>query len=131
VLLLLTKPAIIAPHRTDPKAEKTQDGRKLRRYKRRWKIERLFAWVQNFRRLVVRYEYKDENFLGMAQLGCIIVLLTADFSVIDPYRLMRIDGSAEKPTRPIVHAGSVRININATRCQKMFMRWLGSVDILR
>jgi transposase len=42
---------------------------------RRWKIERLFAWLQNFRRLVVRYEYKDENFLGMVQLGCIVILL--------------------------------------------------------
>jgi len=66
---------MIAPHRTNRKKKKTQDGRKLRRYKRRWKIERLFAWLQNFRRLVVRYEYKDENFLGMAQLGCIIILL--------------------------------------------------------
>jgi transposase len=66
---------MIAPHRTNRKKKKTQDGRKLRRYKRRWKIERLFAWLQNFRRLVVRYEYKDENFLGMAQLGCILVLL--------------------------------------------------------
>jgi hypothetical protein len=27
------------------------------------------------RRLMVRYEYKDENFLGMAQLGCIVILL--------------------------------------------------------
>lgn len=54
---------------------KSQDGRKLRRYKLRWKIERLFAWLQNFRRLVVRYEYKAENFLGMAQLGCVILLL--------------------------------------------------------
>jgi hypothetical protein len=25
--------------------------------------------------LVVRYEYKEENFLGMAQLGCIVILL--------------------------------------------------------
>jgi transposase len=66
---------MIAPHRKDRKKKKTQDGRKLRRYKRRWKIERLFAWLQNFRRLVVRYEYKDENFLGMAQLGCIVILL--------------------------------------------------------
>ena len=65
----------IAPHRNDRKRRKTQDGRKLRRYKRRWKVERLFAWLQNFRRLVVRYEYKDENFLGMAQLGCIVILL--------------------------------------------------------
>ena len=66
---------MIAPHRKNRKKKKTQDGRKLRRYKRRWKVERLFAWLQNFRRLVVRYEYKAENFLGMAQLGCIMILL--------------------------------------------------------
>jgi transposase len=41
---------MIAPHRKNRKKRKTQDGRKLRRYKRRWKIERLFAWLQNFRR---------------------------------------------------------------------------------
>ncbi len=64
-----------APHRKNRKRKKTQDGRKLRRCKRGWRIERLFAWLQNFRRLVVRYEYKGENFLGMAQLGCIIILL--------------------------------------------------------
>ena len=66
---------MIAPHRKNRKKKKSQDGRKLRRYKRRWKVERLFAWLQNFRRLVVRYEYKEENFLGMAQLGCIVILL--------------------------------------------------------
>jgi transposase len=66
---------MIAPHRKNRKKKKTQDGRTLRRYRRRWKIERLFAWLQNFRRLVVRYEYKDQNFLGMAQLGCIVILL--------------------------------------------------------
>lgn len=66
---------MIAPHRKNRKKEKSRDGRKLRRYKRRWKVERLFAWLQNFRRLVVRYECKDENFLGMAQLGCILILL--------------------------------------------------------
>jgi transposase len=66
---------MIAPHRKNRKKRKTQDGRKLRRYKRRWKIERLFAWLSNFRRLVVRYEYKAENFLVMVQLGCIVILL--------------------------------------------------------
>ena len=55
---------LIAPHRNNRKKRKTQDGRKLRRYKRRWKIERLFAWLQNFRRLVVRYEYKDHQSPG-------------------------------------------------------------------
>jgi transposase len=66
---------MIAPYRKNRKKRKTQDGRKLGRYKRRWKIERLFAWLSNLRRLVVRYEYKAENFLGMVQLGCIIILL--------------------------------------------------------
>jgi transposase len=66
---------MIASHRQNRKKKRSQDGRKLRRYKRRWKVERLFAWLQNFRRLVVRYEYKEENFLGMAQLGCIVILL--------------------------------------------------------
>jgi transposase len=66
---------MIAPHRKKRKKPTTQDGRKLRRYKRRWKIERLFAWLQNYRRLVVRYEYHSDNFLGMVQLGCVIILL--------------------------------------------------------
>ena len=53
----------------------TQDLRRLRRYRRRWKIERLFAWLQNFRRLVVPYERYAENFLGMLYLGCCLILL--------------------------------------------------------
>ncbi len=66
---------MIAPHRRNRKKPKTQDGRKLRRYKRRWKIERLFAWLHNFWRLVVRYERRAENYLGFVQLGCIVILL--------------------------------------------------------
>jgi len=66
---------MIAPHRKSRKKPRTQDGRKLRPYKRRWKVERLFAWLQNFRRLVVRYEYHVENFLGMVLLGCTKILL--------------------------------------------------------
>ncbi len=66
---------MIAPHRNRRKKSKTQDGRKLRRYKRRWKVERLFAWLHNFRRLPIRYEYHAENFLGMIHLGCAIILL--------------------------------------------------------
>ena len=57
------------------KKPKTQDGRKLRRYKRRWRVERLFAWLGNFRRLVVRYERQAENYLGFVQLGCVMILL--------------------------------------------------------
>jgi len=66
---------MVAPHRKGRKKPKTQDGRKLRPYRRRWKVERLFAWLQNFRRIVVRYEYHADNFLGMVQLGCSMILL--------------------------------------------------------
>lgn len=52
-----------------------QDGRRFRRYRRRWKIERLFAWMMRFRRVVTRYEHKAENFLGFVQLACIAILL--------------------------------------------------------
>ena len=53
----------------------TQDGRPLRRYVRRYKIERLFAWLFNFRRLVVRYEYHAENFQGFLHLAAAVILL--------------------------------------------------------
>ena len=66
---------MIAPHRGNRRRIRTQNGRKLRRYARRWKIERLFAWLQNFRRLVIRYEYHVENFLALVQLGCAKILL--------------------------------------------------------
>jgi transposase len=66
---------MIAPHRRNRKKPRTQDGRPLHRYKRRWKIERLFAWLGNFRRLAVRYERSALNYLGFVQLGCILILL--------------------------------------------------------
>lgn len=66
---------LIAPHKANRKKPKTQDGRVLRRYRRRWKVERLFSWLYNFRRLTTRWEYHADNFLGMLQLGCIVILL--------------------------------------------------------
>src|SRR2546426_1650345 len=63
-----------APNRPN-RLNLTQDRRELRRYCRRWKIERLFAWLHNFRRLVTRWEFYEANFLGMLQLGCLIILL--------------------------------------------------------
>ena len=65
---------LIAPHRSN-RRNTTQDLRRMRRYRRRWKIERLFAWLQNFRRLVVRYERYAEDFLGMLYLACCVILL--------------------------------------------------------
>lgn len=65
---------LIAPNRLNRKT-KTQDGRALRRYKRRWKIERLFAWLQQFRRIATRFDHFVENYIGFLHLGCIKILL--------------------------------------------------------
>jgi transposase len=65
---------MIAPNKVNRRVP-TQDGRPLRRYRKRWKIERLFAWLFTFRRLVVRYEYHAENFQGLVQLAGALILL--------------------------------------------------------
>lgn len=70
---------LIAPHRSNRKKKKTQDGRKLRRYRKRWKVERLFAWLHNFRRCVVRYDYHAMNFEGFLLLTCVMIYLRKYF----------------------------------------------------
>jgi transposase len=77
--LLKANISLIAPHKINRKRKRTQDGRQLRRYSRRWKVERLNAWLQNFRKIVVRYEYKARNFLGFIQLACIMILFKSYF----------------------------------------------------
>ena len=62
------------PHRRNRTKPKTQDGRKLRRHQRRWKVGRLFAWLLNFRRLVVRHERHADNFLAFFLLACSVIL---------------------------------------------------------
>ena len=66
---------MIAPHRSNRRKKKTQDGRKLRRYKKRWKVERFNAWIQQFRRVVTRYEYYASHFLSFVQLACMMIFL--------------------------------------------------------
>ena len=66
---------MIAPHKSNRVKAQTQDGRRLRRYKRRWKIERLWSWLFNYRRIATRFDFHVENFLGFVHLGCIKILL--------------------------------------------------------
>jgi transposase len=65
---------LIAPKRMKG-SKRWPDGRVLRRYKRRWKVERLFAWLLRFRRVSTRFEYKAENYLGFVHLACLVILL--------------------------------------------------------
>ncbi|WP_390817772.1 IS5 family transposase [Symmachiella macrocystis] len=66
---------LICPHRRNRKRPATQDGRKVRRYRRRYEVERTIAWLQYFRRLVTRYEYHAHLFQGFAQLACLFTVL--------------------------------------------------------
>ena len=44
-------------------------------YKQRYLIERLFAWLDGLRRLVVRWEYKSKNYEAFFKLGCALINL--------------------------------------------------------
>jgi len=66
---------LICPHRRNRKKPKTQDGRKLRRYKRRWKIERTIGWLGNFRRLVVRWDHQITAYRAFIHLACLLIVL--------------------------------------------------------
>ena len=48
---------LIVPYRDNNQRKRYEDGRKLRRYKRRWIVERTNAWLGQFRRLLVRHEH--------------------------------------------------------------------------
>ena len=65
---------LIAPERRN-KHERRQDASGLPGYENRWKVERFFAWLQNFRRIVTRWDYYPENYLGFIQLACMLMLL--------------------------------------------------------
>src|SRR5262245_35606782 len=67
--------ALIAPHRTNRSKPKTQDQRVLRRYQRRWKIERLFAWLNKYKRVLVRWDRLIEHFLAFVHLACAMILM--------------------------------------------------------
>jgi transposase len=66
---------LICPHRRGRKRPATQDGRPLRRYRKRWIIERTIAWLQSFKRLVTRYEFYSFLFHSFAKLACIMIAL--------------------------------------------------------
>jgi len=66
---------LVCPHRRNRKKPKLQDGRKLRRYRRRFIIERTFAWLGQFRRLVVRWDRLITVYRGFFHLACLMITL--------------------------------------------------------
>lgn len=69
----------IIPARSNNRRATHQDGRCLRRYCRRWIVERSNAWLYNFRRLVVRYERSAEIYTALVHLACALITLKRVF----------------------------------------------------
>ena len=65
----------IIPARVNNTKATHQDGRHLKRYRNRWIIERTNAWLQNFRRLVVRYERSHIIFTGLIHMAFAMMIL--------------------------------------------------------
>jgi len=66
---------LISPHRCNRRAAPLNDGRWLRRYRKRWKIERTFAWLGNYRRLVVRYDRTLSMYHTFFHIACALITL--------------------------------------------------------
>lgn len=53
------------------RGEEAQAIKKEAGYKaRRWVVERTHSWMNRFRRLLVRWEKKGQNYLGLLHLAC-------------------------------------------------------------
>jgi transposase len=66
---------LIVPHRSNRRKPPTQDGRSLRRYRRRWIVERTFAWLGNYRRLAVRYDRSLTIYRAFFHIACFMIVL--------------------------------------------------------
>ena len=63
---------LVAPH-LSTRRFKHQDGRPLRRYRRRWKVERTIAWLGNFRRIGVRWDRDITIYRAFVHLACLLI----------------------------------------------------------
>lgn len=66
---------LICPHRRNRVKPPWQDGRQLRRYRRRWKVERTFAWLGNFRRLLIGWEVHITMYQAFCHVACLLITL--------------------------------------------------------
>jgi transposase len=65
----------VIPDRSNNKRATHQDRRVLRRYRNRWIVERTHAWIQNFRRLTIRYERRIDIYRSLIHMGCALIVL--------------------------------------------------------
>lgn len=61
------------PHIRRIGEEKLDSQKRKRLPARRWVVERTWAWLQKCRALLVRYDKKAKNYLGLIQLACALI----------------------------------------------------------
>jgi len=59
----------VIPHRQNRTKPSRNDGRRLRRYRHRWLVERTNAWLHCYRGLAVRWSYYSFMYVGMVYLS--------------------------------------------------------------
>ena len=72
-LLVRCEIELIIPRRRHDTVATHQDRLKLRRCRRRWSMERVNSWLQNFRRLVACYEHLVKNFKPLIHMACLLI----------------------------------------------------------
>jgi transposase len=65
----------IIPYRWWNVRRRYDDGRQMRRYRRRWVIERTFAWLHSFRRLLVRHERITSMYCSLLYFAAALIAL--------------------------------------------------------
>lgn len=67
---------LLAPHRRNRRPENcTNDGRRMRRYRNRWRVERTFAHAGNYRRFTTRYERLLVTANAVVNAVCMLIVL--------------------------------------------------------
>jgi len=66
---------LLAPHRRNRTRPPTNDGRRMRRYRRRWVAERTFGWLHSYRRVLTRHEWYSYIHTGFVHLACALIAL--------------------------------------------------------
>jgi putative transposase len=64
------------PHRRKKSLSRIRKGHhhQSQHYSRRWVVERTNSWHNRFRKLLVRYEKKSQNYLSLVHLACCIII---------------------------------------------------------
>lgn len=66
---------LLAPHRRNRTKPSRNDGRRMRRYRRRFVVERTFGWLHSFRRVMVRQEWWPHLHMGFVYIACALIAL--------------------------------------------------------